>query len=816
MARSRFPVWLVLVLLVLVTMALYWPVTRYDFINLDDSAYVTENSHVQHGLTRDNVVWAFTNLEAGFWHPLTWLSYLLDYQTYGLRPGGFHLTNLLLHAASTILLFLALRRMTGAVWRSALVAALFALHPLHVESVAWIAERKGLLSTFFFMLALWAYAGYVEKAEGQTLPAGRQGLKAKGWYGLALLFFILGLMSKTMVVTLPVVLLLLDWWPLHRLQLSSLGRRVWEKLPFFACSLVCGILTVYAEKGAGALSSGAECPFGGRIANAILSYARYLLQTVWPANLAVIYPYPNTIAVWSMAGAAALLLIISAIALRMARHRPCIAVGWLWYLVTLLPVIGLIQVGIHASADRYTYIPLIGVFVSLVWGIGDWLERFKYRTAIAVVLGAAALFLCGLNSARQLRYWKNGVLLFSHAIEVTENNYFVRKGLGIALATKGQIDEAIRQFQEVIRLKPDDTEAHYNLGIALARKGQTEEAIRQFQEAIRLKPDYTKAHYNLGDALARKGQTDEAIRQFQEAIRLKPDDAEAHNNLGTALARKGQTEEAIRQYQEAIGLKPDNAEAHYNLGNILFKKDQTDEAIRQFQEAIRLTPDYAEAHYSLGNALGRKGQIEEAIRQYQEVIRLNPEYADAHYNLGSALLTKGQIEEAIHQFREVIRFKPDDAEAHNNLGTALGKKGQTEEAISQFQEVIRLKPDSAHAHNNLGTALLTKGQIEEAISQFQEAIRLTPDYAEAHYNLGNAFLTKGRIEEAIRQYREVIRLKPEYADAHYNLGSALLTKGQIEEAIRQFQEVIRLKPDDAEAQNNLARALRMKNAPAGR
>ncbi len=687
MARSRLPVWLMAAMLVLVMIAIYWPVTGYDFVNFDDPAYVSANAHVQAGLTWENIRWASTTLYFGLWHPLTWVSHMLDCQLFGLRSGGHHLTSLLLHAANAVLLFVVFHSMTGALWRPALVATLFGLHPLHVESVAWVAERKDVLSTFFVLLTLWAYGRYAERSvvssRSARAPATDNGQRTTDYrsritdhrtrfYLLSLLFFALGLMSKPMVVTLPLVLLLLDYWPLKRFDLAALvsGPRLGagllvEKLPFVMGALLVSWLTLRSAHQAGWTASVAHYPLTGRIANATLSYARYCLQVFWPAHLAAYYPLPATFPARPVAGAALLLVGISVGAFWAARRWPYILVGWLWYLVTLLPVIGLlIQLAAYSHADRYTYVPLIGLFVSLVWGGWELVRQWGRPICVcAVAAVAAAVVLCIALTEQQLGHWKNSEALFRHALEVTGNNQIAYNNLGEALDKKGQTDEAIRQYQEAIRLKPAFAEAHNNLAAALDARGQTDEAIGHYQEAIRLKPAFAEAHNNLGSALFKQGRTEAAIHQFQEVLRQKPDSAEAHYGLGKALAMTGQTDEAIRQYQEAIRQEPGFAEAHNNLGIALDEEGQTEEAIRQYQEAIRQEPGFAEAHNNLGIALGRKGQSDAAIREYQEALRLEPGFADAHNNLGNALLEKGQLDEAIGHYQEALRLKPDYAEA---------------------------------------------------------------------------------------------------------------------------------------------------------
>ena len=708
MPGSRFPVWLMVVVLMLVTIALYWPAMRCDFINLDDPDFVTANPYIQRGLTWEGVKWAFGNTEqAATWAPLMWLSHELACQFFGLNAWGHHLMNVLLHAANTALVFLVFRRMTGATWRSLMLAALFGWHPLRVESVAWVTERKDVLSTLFWMLTLLAYAKYVE-------AAGVKNSKSKIWYGAALAMFMFGLMSKAMLVTMPCVLLLLDYWPLQRFKVQGSEFRVQslvvEKIPFFALAAVMSVVTYVVQKHGGAVAMVEKLPLGARSGNALISYCRYLGKMFWPTDLAVFYPHPGSWPLEQVLLAGVFIFGVTALIFMKRRAYPFLLMGWLWFMGTLLPVIGVVQVGGQAMADRYTYVPSLGVMIMAIWGAYELVRGWRYHAIALAVLGSAAIVLCLGLTRQQLGYWKDNETLFRHALKVTENNDLAHKALGDALIKQGQIVEAAGQYQEAIRIQPGDAEFHNNLGFAFFNEGQYDKAIRQYQEAIRISPNYVLAHDNLGIALVKKGRTDEAISQYQETIRLKPDFAIAHINLGIVLLDKGQTDEAMRQFQEAIRVKPDYAEARYNLGIVLLNRGQTDEAMRQFQEAIRLKPDYTEARYNLGIAFFNKGQIDEAIGQFQEVIRFKPDDADAHLNLGVALFNKGQIDGAINEYQEAIRFKPDNALAHNNLGNAFFSKGQTDEAISQYQEAVRLKPDDAAAQNNLARALDLKSK----------------------------------------------------------------------------------------------------------
>jgi protein O-mannosyl-transferase len=653
------PVSLMAVLLMLMTLAVYWPVTGYDFVHFDDPAFVTSNAHVQGGLNWEGVKWAFGSNEGDYWHPLAWLSLMLDVSLFGQGASGFHFTNLAFHAANSVLLFLLVWWLTGVLGRSVVVAALFALHPLRVESVAWVTERKDVLSAFFGLLALIFYACYAERAvighQWSDVSSQSAGAAARDdrrqtmpyrfrFYLLSLCCFACGLMSKAMLVTWPFVMLLLDYWPLRRLQPSTLNsqpstilRLVREKLPFFILSGMSCALTYLTEKGTQQAADAVASPLLFRIENALVAYARYLGKTFWPAELAVPYVTPGHWS-WLEVGGSALVVVGGfMIVFWFGRRWPYLVMGWCWFLGTLIPVIGLTRGWGTFMADRFTYVPSIGLLIPAVWGVSDLNRGWRYRSLGLWATGGAAIVLCLALMRQQMGYWRDSEALFEHAVEVKEDNYFTHYNLGIALVKKGRADEAIRQLQEAIRLKPAYAKAHADLGALLAEKGQTDAAIRHFQGAIRLKPQDGETHYNLGLVFEQKGQMDEALRQYQEAVRLSPDYAPAHNNLGIAFLNQGRVDDAVRQYREAIRLNPAHAGAHYNLGNALWQKGLNEEAIRQYREALRFKPEDAYAHNNLGAALEKQGQLEEAIRQYREAIRLNQAYADARDNLARVL-----------------------------------------------------------------------------------------------------------------------------------------------------------------------------------
>jgi len=502
-------------LLLLAVLVLYWPVTHADFVYLDDGQYVQTNPYVQQGLSLNSVYWALTNPIMGNWHPLTMWSYMLDYEIFGLNPGGFHLTNLLFHAVDTALAFLVFYRLTGARGRSWFVAALFGLHPLHVESVAWIAERKDVLSAFFWLLAMGTYVRQVECAAAADV-------RAKKYHSLTLLFFVLGLMSKSMLVTLPCVFLLLDFWPLKRFPAVPFRRLVTEKIPFFAVAAAASVLTFLFQKRCGATTFVDGIPFAARLQNALVSYGRYLGKFFWPENLAIFYPHPKHWPLGAVLLAVLLLVAVTAFVYGRRKPQPFLLVGWLWFVGTLVPVIGLVQVGGQAMADRYTYLPSLGFFVLMVWGGYELLKNYRQSFYLSLALGVVALGFCSLKTRQQLPYWQNMETISRHALAVTQDNYIAHQLRGVYFASKDLLDDSAQEFQATITLKPDYDFAYYNLGVVLSRANHCAAAIRALNEAIRLKPDLADAHYSLGFALFNHGEIAAGIAEYREAVRLQP------------------------------------------------------------------------------------------------------------------------------------------------------------------------------------------------------------------------------------------------------------------------------------------------------
>jgi len=576
----------VCIFLAVIVWVVFGQTVHHEFINYDDGSYVIENPGVTNGVTPQAIVWSFTYVHAGNWHPVTWISHMADCELYGLNPGGHHLTNVLLHTTTTVLLFLVLRGMTGSLWRSAFVAAVFAVHPLRVESVAWVSERKDVLSGLFFVLTLGAYVRYAR----HPWSAGR--------YGLVMVMFALGLMSKPMLVTAPLVLLLLDYWPLDRFRAESAAgpdfrlavKLIIEKVPLLALSAAGCAMTVIAQHGA-IREAEESSSFSLRLGNVVDSYVVYLGQMFWPIHLAVLYPFPTQgLSSLQVILSAALLAGITAGVLILQRHRYLLT-GWCWYLIMLVPVIGIIRVGLQAHADRYTYLPQLGLYLLLTWMAADLCAHWRHRRLL--LGGAAAVILTALIfCARwQTAYWRDSESLWAHTLRCTKNNYIAENSLGYMLLKRGEVDGAIADFQKALELKPDFADAHKNLGDALFRKNRVDEAILQYQQALRLMPGNADACNNLGNAFSKLGRMDEAILQYQKALRLMPDNVDVHNNLGNALLKQGRVDDAIVQFQEALDIEPHNREVRENLDNALLQKGGPDEMIARYRKALLATPD---------------------------------------------------------------------------------------------------------------------------------------------------------------------------------------------------------------------------------
>jgi len=665
------PRMLIAVCLAAVVLLVYWQTGRFDFIHsYDDREYVVDNPHIRHGITAGGIYWAFITFYAANWHPLTWLSHMLDIDLFGLNPGGHHLTNVVLHLLNTLLLFGLLQRMTAATWRSAVVAALFALHPLHVESVAMVSERKDVLSTFFWLLTLRSYIEYACR-------------RSKGWYGAALGCFCLGLLSKPMVVSLPFVLLLIDYWPLQRWHPAAdaagaaspeqTGPRslVVEKAPFFLLAAGACVVTLAAQHSLGATVSMAIYPFLHRLANAAVSYAAYLVKTIWPHPLVVFYPYRETIAVWTWLGAAGLLGAATTAVLVYGQKQRYLVCGWFWYLVTLLPVIGLVQVGAQAMADRYTYIPLIGIFIMVVWTLHAAALRLRLNTAAAACGAGAFLILLGVLSWKQTGYWTDSVRLFQHAAAHTTDNWVAHNNLGSAMARRGQPDAALVHYQTAIEIAPGYADARYNLAATQSGLGRHQEAIRLYRQVLTVSPSHTGALNNLCGELIGAGQVQEGMANCRKAVAIDPKFANPYSNLAVALTKMGRRPEAIEKYRQALLLDPRHPEAHLALGKLLAADGRTAEALLHFRITLQLNPDNALYCLQAADSLMRGGYVAAAAEFYAAALRLNPGSADTCNRLGVAYARLGFHDDAAIMFQEALRKDPGHSAAAGNLEKAI-------------------------------------------------------------------------------------------------------------------------------------------------
>lgn len=705
-------------LLGMVTLVVFWPALDNDFTRFDDGAYVVHNPQVLKGLSWAGTTWAFRTGSEANWHPLTWLSHMLDVQLFGLNPRGHHFTNLLFHTVNTVLLFLLLWRLTTARWRSAFVAALFALHPLHVESVAWVAERKDVLSTFFFLLTLLAYARHANtRAECQMSSAT---FHASRFYSLALLFFALGLMCKPMLVTTPFVLLLLDFWPLRRVKCSSsneglalggsgseveapvdpamqrtLRELLWEKMPFFALATISCVITLLVQVKARYLG----LTLTSRISNAIVSYWLYLEKLFWPVDLAVYYPHPQTVhggpawSAWEVLLAVSLLVAISLVALVRFRRSPWLTTGWFWYLGTLVPVIGLVQVGGQAMADRYTYIPSIGLLILVVWGAAEACAARQWLRWALPAAGVAALAILSVVAQTQLRYWKDDFTLFSHALEVTKGN----------------------------------SVAYYHTGWVLADQGKTDLAMERFRQAVAISPSYAAPYVDMGLLFEKAGRTNEAVEMARLACRAAPTAEQYHNHLGTLLWRLGQKDEAIHAYEAAVRCRRDYTDAQYNLGTCLTDVGRWSDAVGHLAAAVRLTPEDTETRTSLGEALLRLGRLSDAEEQFNTLARLCPTNGEVQLKLGVVLLQQYKLDDALPRFREAVRLEPGSVEALNGLAWLLATHPRAEmrngaEAVRLAERACELSGGKdARFCSTLDAAYAEAGRFPDALRTAEKA-----------------------------------------------------------------------------------------------
>jgi protein O-mannosyl-transferase len=636
--------------LAVVVACIYGPVRNYEFLNFDDDFYVTNNPEVTHGISWESIRWAFTTGHSFNWHPLTWLSLMLDCQIFGVKAGPMHVMNVLFHITNTILLFLVLARMTKGIWQSAFIAGLFALHPLHVESVAWIAERKDVLSTLFWLLTMLVYVRYVERP-------------SRGRYIAVLVLFSLGLMAKPMLVTLPFVLFLLDYWPFERFSRfdSSIMKPAIEKIPMIILSAVSCVVTFMVQQHGGAMS---VISLSERITTALYVYLVYIGKMIWPMRLAVLYPYPaDAMPVSTGFICGVILVLITVLVIFYGRRHKYLLVGWLWYLGTLVPVIGLVQVGAQAWADRYTYVPLIGLFLIIAFGLADLLKNIAAKKYILVAAAILILASCAVAASMQLRYWKDSSTLYERTLVVTKDNAVILCNYASILSSRGQTEKACQYYAEAVRLRPDIQNIHSGYGRVLETLGKTDEALVEYKIALQINPRSDAARYNLGWALLQKGYFDEAIEQFRIYLGENSD-----------LPRNGVTEQITARFKQTLISKPDTVEILSHMGLCFAQKQDPDMAVKYYRQALMLDANHVSTHRRLGLTLYSIGKTDEAIEQCRIVVAAEPNDAKTYNNIGIMLQSEGKIDEAIDCFKKALEIDPEYQKARNALNAALAQK----------------------------------------------------------------------------------------------------------------------------------------------
>lgn len=795
-------------LIVVATFTAYWSVSRNGFVIYDDNIYVYENAHVREGLTFEGLAWAMTSTDHANWHPVTWMSHMLDGSLFGAHPdaaGFHHMTNVVVHVVNALLVFCLCRCMLGSSGLSAFVAACFALHPVHVESVAWIAERKDVLSTFFWLLCILAYLKYARWYE-RTKNANKVTTQRQ-WYWISFGCLVLGLMSKPMLVTTPFLLLLLDYWPLRRIVLpgksttsdkknvhrlesrlesevvsSGVGRRdepreaggrswrelVFEKIPMFAMVLLSCMLTYFAQQKGGAVATTALMH---RVANVAVAYVRYVGKTFWPQDLAVLYPY--RVGMWQalhVTGAVTVLLVITVIVFWLRRRR-YLAVGWLWFLGTLVPVIGLVQVGRHSIADRYLYMPMTGLLIMLAWGIAELVNHRPQLKWPSLAVALSLLATCWFLTFRQVSYWRDSKTLFSHALDVTEGNSVIHVNLGKVLQDTGDLDAAIGHFHQAIKIVPDAMEAHNNLGVAL-------HASRKYAESI---------------------------EAFQRALAIQKNDALILKNMGLVLVANGQIDVAVDYFRKSLGINEQNKEVFRQLGMALGTLGRHDEAIMHCRRAAQLYPADASLHNLLGTSLHQAGQFREAMQVYQQALRLDPELGDAYINLSELLAVTDEPLRAVEMVNQALKRQPGSLPLLKHLGSLLRRQKSYDKAILVYRRILNIEPDDADSHNQLGNIFAAKNKINKAAKHYRVAIGLQPKLASPRYNLALMLQRSGQTGQAVEQYRKVLKLDPSLAEVHNNLAVALEQLNDLDGALRHFRRSVELNPEHPTAGQHVRR-----------
>lgn len=787
--------------LLLSILSVYWQILSHDFVNFDDITYVIDNDKIKSGFTLDAIRWAFNlkGTERSYWHPLTWLSHILDIQLFGLNPSMHHMINLILHLLSSLLLFYVFFKMTDDIWKSTIVALLFGIHPINVESVAWIAERKNMLSTFFWMMTIVLYVRYVKKPNIIN-------------YCLTFVAFLLGLLAKPMLITLPFVLLLLDYWPINRFNIKSIagtdiiqtptfknrqGKKsstqfiFLEKVPFLIIAFA--VVYIAASSAEGKFSISFEVvPLILRFENALVSYVMYIIKMLWPSNLAVLYPFPKMIEPWKVISATIFLISVSLIVIYFCRKKPYLFVGWFWFAGTLVPVSGIIQAGLWPSmADRWAYIPFIGLFIILTWLLPEWLKRWKYQRHAFTIIAFIVFPFLMLQTWVQASYWSNGTFLFKHAIDVNENNYIAHNNLGSALASQGKHTEALYHYDKAIQLLPNYKNAQINYAKALYKTGQIDKAIEYLSSKLsNIYPEDKKVITILGNVMLEKGDTDSAIHYFNNALKIDPEDIDALIGAGSAFNKLGKTDKAIENFSKVLMIDSFNALAHYNLGVIKERQGKTTEAIHHYSEAIRISPKSTDALTNLASIMADQGSMDRAIEYLNKALKADPSNADICYNLGIISLRVGRANDAIQYFQNAIQLNPDFVPARKALDQVLGNKGRPEESVDKIKAAINRDPNNPSLYSQLGRLYFRSGDMDKAIIYYEKALSIKPDFLEALNGLAILYAAKKEYENAIPYFKKIVQLNPENASPYFNVACMYSRLNNVEKSIDWLRKAI--------------------------
>ncbi|MGB8226155.1 MAG: tetratricopeptide repeat protein [Sedimentisphaerales bacterium] len=742
--------------LAVITIIAYEPLRHNGFVGYDDDEYVLDCPQVRQGLTLETLKWAFAEPHFHNWHPITTLNYLIEYEFFGINAFGYHLTSLLLHIINSLLMLMILKKMTGAFWPSVFAAAVFAVHPLQVESVAWVAEQKNVISGLFWLLTIAAYIRYAEKP-------------AAGRYIVLLLVYGLCLMTKAIVVVVPFVLLLLDFWPLRRITRNTMGRIIIEKIPLLISAVLLIVVTTLAQKSGGAIKTMPYFAFQYRLENAIVSYARYPVMMVYPVNLAVFYPHPGPkIALWQPLLAMLTLAVITGLVFYFGRQRRYLITGWLWYVGTLVPVIGLIQLGGQAMADRYMYLPMVGLLIIIAELLSEAAQKWRNSRYVLFVISGVIFIVLIIVTRNQVRYWKDDFTLFGHAIDVTKNNENMHYNIGHAYQQKGQFEKAMEHYKEALRIEPGDLQAMNNLGVLLLSQKKTDEALKIFEKAVQLNSRYIDSINNLGLALREKGRVKEAMEKWQQVLDLEPMQPEAHYNIGVTMLRNGGYSQAVEHLRKALEKKRNWVEVYNYLGTAYMAIGQFKAAMDSYNEAIKLKPNDINIESNIALTLAKLGKTEEANQIWQRILARDPENFKAHYGLGRLLADKKQLDEAMEHFNKVLQAKPDWFEIHLMIADVYYKRKELTLAVQHLREAVRLKNDCSEAMNLLAWIEATAKDI--SIRNSDEAVRFASSACELTANknpvlldtLAVAYASAGRFNDAIKTAQTAVKLADEH------------------------------------------------------